>query len=122
MHDGILADLTYVEQTILYSYEENKYLPVKGYSDRYKQLYNEYMAYVTSFDSSEGFTIQTDSNALEPTYRYMTYDECRTELERYRWRVQRTLECNKKLREMKTVYKELVDSLDSAIRSDLTRG
>lgn len=119
LHDGIIADLTYIEQVILYSYEEDQYLDVLSASNTYKAMYNNYMEYVTTFDDNETFTIVDDNN----TSVQKTYKQCeKSPLEQYRWRIQRELNTQKKLKELKYQYNVLIQKLHSAITNDLTRG
>lgn len=126
IHDGIIMDITYIEQVVIYSYEENQYLQVKdpyneGYfspyvdSQNYEQAYNNYMTFVLNPTAETTETYDVGGTAK-------LYSQCNTHDEQYQWCIQRNLRAQDLLTIVEEKYAILTRHLQLAMITDLTRG
>lgn len=130
--DGVIADLTYIYQTIIYSYEYSKSPDVVRAAAVYKAARNAYYTMIygateTQFYSSAGVHVDmltrvTTSESYMVNGVGKTYNNCTTDAERSEWRRQRNKQVNKLLENVHKAYNDLVQKLRYAILNDLTRG
>lgn len=121
LNDGVIADLTYIYQTIIFSYEENKQLELPTLRANYDAAKENYWNYLTAnleTQLARKFSIVRDNNQVVE----ITYTDCKSDTERARWRRAMDKEINTLLQAIKEAYTKLVDGLQLAILSDLTRG
>lgn len=128
--DGVIADLTYIYQTIIYSYEASRSAAVVAAARAYQTARNNYynMIYgTTEAEHDNGQTIDmlnkvTTQETYQVEGRLKTWTNCTTEIEKSEWLRQRNKQLQLRLEAIHNAYDNLVSQLRTAILTDLTRG
>lgn len=131
LNDGVIADLTYIYQTIIYSYEYSKSPEVVQAARLYQNARNEYYKMIYGVAENASLAARAKYNMLNKVTTQekftvngtsKTYNNCTSDAERSEWLRQRNKRVEYLLENVHKAYNTLVTQLRYAILNDLTRG